>query len=118
MAVEKHCRTPSLARVDEQPPETVVIGMPVASNPALGLGKGQLAANDRPPLAHDARDNAQTCSDPRIRKPPDRAGDQRGIEIVSCAVQIEAGPWYAGGNQRSAVARRRSEEFVDKGILG
>ena len=79
--------------------------MPVVVDPALRLGERQLALHDRPPVADDARDDPEPGGDPGVEEAARGAGDQRRVEVVGGAVQVDAGARHPCGQQRRAEAR-------------
>ena len=118
MAVEQDRGAEAAARLGEQRAQPLVVGMPVGRDPALRLGERQLAFDDGPPLADHPRDHPEPGRDTGVERPPRGAGDQRRVEVVGRAVEIDAGAGNPGGEERRAGRRRGSEQLVDERILG
>ena len=106
------------ARLGEERAQAVVVGMPVVADPPLRLGQRQLALHDRPAFAHHPRDHPEAGGDAGVEVAPRGAGDQRRVEVVGGAVEVDAGARDAGGEERRAGGRGRGEELVDEGVLG
>ena len=92
VAVEEDRGAEGGAGGGEQRADALVVGVPAGGDPALGLGEGELADHDRPPLADDAGNHPEPGGDAGVEEAPRGAGDQRRVEVVRRPVEVEAAP--------------------------
>ena len=106
------------AGAGEEGPELGVVGMPAAGDALLGLGEAELALHDRAPLAHHPRDHSEAGDDAGVEEAAAGAADQRRVEVVGGAVEVDAGARHARGEERRPSRRGGGEELVDESVLG
>ena len=118
MAIDQHRLAMAAMRPAQQLLQFRVIGPPVAVDSQLRLFLGQFAAINRPAIGHHAGNHPQPRGHARVMPLPRNAFDDRRIQLLRRAIEVDIGPRGPGFDKRSAMQRCAVEQEINKGIFG
>jgi hypothetical protein len=121
MAIDQDGVPEDLGRAANEKAKRPVIGLVEPFDPVQRLVDGEAGAIDLLPVGHDPRDRAEPAGHAhraRVGEGRQAAVEHARVELVGLPVEVQIGARKAGGHERRAQIRHRSEQLVHEGILG